>query len=296
MWPGPATYEVAGPNTFQAPAAYASISAPIRSLHVVRGERRGHGGAGQVGDAPLVEVEQVGGDLVVVVEGRREHRRVVGVDRHRDTGVDERPQRVVLDPVDRARRDVGGRAHLEHDPRLREVREQVGVLRGRAPVADALGPEQPDRLPDRLRAGRLPCVRHGVQARGARPVEVLGELCPRHADLRPAEPEADERVGAVLEGVLERRVRGRDAGLAGDVVDPAQHQAEVALGRDAARPRSPRCRRGCRARARPTCTAYRSARRSGGSGPRPSRAPPRRSAAGCPPACGRGRPRRGRRR
>ena len=58
------------------------------------------------------------------------------------------------------------------------------------------------------------------------------ELRPRHADLRPAEAEADQGVGAVVEGVRQGRVGGRDARLAGDVVDPAQHQAEVALGRD----------------------------------------------------------------
>ena len=44
------------------------------------------------------------------------------------------------------------------------------------------------------------------RALGASRVEVRCELGPRHPDLRPAESEADERVGAVLERVLQRGV------------------------------------------------------------------------------------------
>src|SRR5688500_18827827 len=47
--------------------------------HRLGGEARAHSGTGQVGDAALVETEQVCGDLVLPVEGGAEHRRVVGV-------------------------------------------------------------------------------------------------------------------------------------------------------------------------------------------------------------------------
>ena len=98
-------------------------------------------------------------------------------------------------------------------------------------MADPLRAEQPQRVPDGLGAGGLAGVRHAVQAGRPGRLEVRLELRPRHTDLGPAEPEPDERVDAVVERVGERRVGRRQPGLAGNVVDPAQHQAEVALGR-----------------------------------------------------------------
>ena len=107
----------------------------------------------------------------------------------------------------------------------------VGIQGCRGAVADPLRAEQPQGVPDGLGSGGLAGVRHAVQAGRAGRVEVRLELRARHADLGPAEPEPDERVDAVVERVGERRVGRRQPGLAGNVVDPAQHQAEVALGR-----------------------------------------------------------------
>ena len=118
------------------------------------------------------------------------------------------------------------------DAGVGQVRQQLGVLGGRDAVADPLGAEQAQGLPDRLRTGGLPRVRHGPQPGGPGGVEVRAELRPRHPDLRTAQAEAHQGVGAVLERVRQRRVGSRDPGLAGDVVDPPQHQPEVALGRD----------------------------------------------------------------
>ena len=89
-------------------------------------------------------------------------------------------------------------------------------------------------VPDRLRAGGLPGVRHAVQPGGAGLREVRRELLPRHADLRAAEAEADQPVRAAV--AARRRAwrrRAGEAGLAGDVEAPAQLDAEVGLGRAA---------------------------------------------------------------
>ena len=261
--------------------------------HVVGRERRADGGRRQVAQAGLVEVQQVGRDGVLLVEGGAEHRRVVGVDGDRHPGLDEPAQRVLRERGDGARRDVRRRADLQADPGLGQVREQGRVLGGRGAVADPLGAEQAQRLPDRLRPGRLARVRHAVQTGRAGRVEVRLELRPRHADLRPAEAEPDQRVDAVLEGVLQRGVGRRQAALPRDVVDPAQHEPEVPLRRD------PRVldRLGVGldrdAAQRPRCTACTSARRTAPADPRPSRGRPRRSGTGCRRPCGSGRRPRG---
>ena len=99
-------------------------------------------------------------------------------------------------------------------------------------MADPLGAQQPQGLPDRLRSGRLSRVRDAVQPGGPGRVEVRLELRPGYADLGAAEAEPDQRVGPVVQRVLQGRVGGGEPALAGDVVDPAQHQPEVPLGRD----------------------------------------------------------------
>ena len=83
-------------------------------------------------------------------------------------------------------------------------REQRGVLGGGGAVADPLGVQQLQGVPDRLRPGGLAGVRHAVQPGRARPLEVRLELRARHADLGSAEPEADQPLGAVVERVVER--------------------------------------------------------------------------------------------
>ncbi len=208
-------------------------------------------------------------------------------------------QRVLGERRDRAGGDVRGRADLQRDAGLGEVGEQRGVLGGRGAVADPLGAQQLERVPDRLGPGRLPRVRQAAQAGGAGGVEVRLELRPRHADLRPAEAEADQAVGPVLAGrtpASTRRPAARPRrGCRRSSAAPGRSPARPRRGR----PRSPRCRPRwpCRRRPRaaaPRCTACRSARRSGGSGPSPSRGRPRRSGSGCPRACGPGRRPRGR--
>ena len=134
---------------------------------------------------------------------------------------------------DRARGDVGGRADLQRDPVLGEVRQELRVLRGAGAVPDALGAQLRERVPDRLGPGGLARVRHGAQPGRYAPVEVRLELRPRHADLGTAQPEGDQSLGA--QPVVTRQPRGllgrREPGLAGDVEAPAQHGAEVGLGR-----------------------------------------------------------------
>ena len=63
-------------------------------------------------------------------------------------------------------------------------------------MADALGAQQLQRVPDRLGAGRLARVRDRVEPGGPRGVEVRLELRPRDADLRSAEAEATSPSGA----------------------------------------------------------------------------------------------------
>ena len=90
----------------------------------IRGEAGVDGGQREVGDPGLVEVEQAGGDLVLAVQRGAEHRRVVAVHRDDDAGLAHGPDRVLLDPLDDARRDVARGADLERDAVLGEVREQ----------------------------------------------------------------------------------------------------------------------------------------------------------------------------
>ena len=148
-----------------------------------------------------------------------------------DPGLDQRGQRVLGERRHRLGADVGGRAHLEHDAGGGEVLHQLRVLRGRDAVADALGAEVAQRVPDRLRAGGLPRVRDAVQPGGVSLGEVRRELRPRHADLRTAEAEAHQAVGLQPQGGVDRGVGAHEAELAGDVEAPAQREVELGLGR-----------------------------------------------------------------
>ena len=126
-------------------------------------------------------------------------------------------------------------------PVLGEVGQQRGVLRRprcRARCARRrAGAARPRPSPGRW--SRRRAARCAARRRG--PGRSRPGTAPRHADLGAAEPEADQGVGAVLERVRQRVLGGRQAGLAGDVVDPAQHDAEVALGRDPGVLDRPRC-------------------------------------------------------
>ena len=95
---------------------------------------------------------------------------------------------------------------------------------------DLVDAGQPQRVPHRLRPRGLARVGHRVEASGTGRGEVRDELLARHPDLRTTEPEPDEPVGCMVQGEAQRGVRSGDAGLPRDVVDPAQHEAEVTLG------------------------------------------------------------------
>src|SRR6478609_8517193 len=92
---GPAWYELAGPHSFL--RVDRGVLVDLRQdarLHVVLREGHPYGGPRQVGDAGLVETEQVGGDLVLAVERGVEHRRIVGVHGDRHARVAEGADRV----------------------------------------------------------------------------------------------------------------------------------------------------------------------------------------------------------
>ena len=98
-------------------------------------------------------------------------------------------------------------------------------------MPDPLGAQLPQRVPDRLRPGGLPGVRHRAQPGRAGLVEVRLELRPGYADLRAAQTEADQPVRPLLERDPQRLLGRRQAGLARDVEAPAQLDAEIGLGR-----------------------------------------------------------------
>jgi hypothetical protein len=189
-----------------------------------------HGGSGQRGHALGVQVEQAGSDRVLLLERRAEHRRVVGVDADRDAGGDQGRQRVLVERGDRAGADVGGRADLERDAAVGQVGHEHRVLRGRDAVADALGAEHVQRVPDGLRAGGLAGVRDAAQAGRPGPVEDGLELGPGYADLGPTQTETDQAVGLLLERDPQGLLGRRQARLARDVEAPAQLDAELVAG------------------------------------------------------------------
>ena len=147
-----------------------------------------------------------------------------------DTGLDHGDDRVLAQVGHRAGGHVGGRADLDRDLVRGQVGEQLRILDRGGAVTDPLGAELADGVPDRLRSGGLAGVRDAVQAGGPGRVEVRLELRSRYADLGATESEAHQARRAVIEGDPQRAVGALQAQLAGDVEDPAQHDAEVALG------------------------------------------------------------------
>ena len=119
------------------------------------------------------------------VEGRREHRRVVGVDGHRHAGRDQRRQRMLGQRRHRPGAHVGGRADLQRDAVLDAVRHQGRVLRGGDAVADALGAEVGRGRP-RSSRGPVDSPACGTRVQPGRPGprEVRRELRARHARSR----------------------------------------------------------------------------------------------------------------
>ena len=91
-------------------------------------------------------------------------------------------------------------------------------------------PSSADGVPDRLGTGGLARVRHR-RSPAARAASKCGWNCGRGTPISgPPSPNPTRRVGRVVERVGQRRLRGREPALTRDVVDPAQHQPEVALG------------------------------------------------------------------
>ena len=105
--------------------------------------------AGVEGADPLEELE-------LVAEVGAHHLRPVGCDREGDAVLDEGAEGgadgVLVGKC--LREQVRRGADLEHDPGVAEQAHQVRVARGEDAVADAVGPERLDDVPDLLRSGR----------------------------------------------------------------------------------------------------------------------------------------------
>ena len=208
-------------------------SRPAPALDVVGRERRPHAARARSATPASSRLEQVGGDLVLPVERGAEHRRVVGVDRDRRRRRRGTPGSGARRGSSTARVAMLDDGHTSSGmPRSARWASSAGSWAAEVPCPIRSAPSRSQRVPDRLRAGGLAGVRHAVQPGGPGGVEVRLELRPRHPDLGPAQPEADQGVRAVVEGVAQGRVGRGQARLPRDVVDPAQHQPEVALDRD----------------------------------------------------------------
>ena len=174
-----------------------------------------------------------------MIERGRKHRRVIGVDRHRDTGRDEAGQRMLSQRRHRPGADVRGRADLERDAVLDEIGQQPLVLDGVNAVPDAFGAEEVDRVPDRLGAGRFARVGHAVQAGRPSLIEVGLELGPVDAEFRAAQPETDQPGRALLERRRQRCLGGGPAGLTRRCRNTSAARDRSRVERGCGRPRSP---------------------------------------------------------
>ncbi len=108
-----------------------------------------------------------------------------------------------------------------------------------------------------LRSGGLASVRHAGQSKGPGPSEDIGEGRSGHADLRPAQPEADTGLRQVLLGPGDCPEARFKSELARDVEHPGKFHAELrehlaatlgqcsgqSIGRDAHKQVAVRCHR-----------------------------------------------------
>ena len=248
MCAGPAPYEVAGPNTF--PAAQPAGRRRRRSRRGSAPSRRsGANDARTRGRAPgrrrpassrssrsaaisysrFRVVPNIGGSSELIVT---------------DTPASRTPRSgCSVERGDRPGGDVGRRAHLQRDAGLGEVGQQRGVLGGRRAVPDPLGAEQPQRVPDRLRArwSRRRAARECSPA--ARAASKCGWNCGRGTPISgPPSPKPTSASGRVVERVVaasRRRPAARPRrGCRRSSAAPARSRARRRPGR----PRSPRCR------------------------------------------------------
>ena len=141
-----------------------SISARTAGLHVVgcaRGPHRHRRQPGQVGVGEVVGRAHRG---VLGGQPRAEQQRVVGTERDRRAGLEQRGQRHGGEVGVHAERDVGDRADLERDPGVDHPGQQVGVLDRADAVTEPAGVEQVDArgAPTRVRSAH----RRGAPAAG----------------------------------------------------------------------------------------------------------------------------------
>ena len=186
-------------STRQRPSAAARRSRRSRRAAAPARARRGTTPAPRRGPArprrPAPSPSSSRGDRVLVVERRREHRRVVGVDRHRHAGGDERRQRVLGQRRHRPGADVRGRAHLERDRRRRAgARAAAGRAAAAMPCPIRSAPRWVSA--SQIVSGPVDSPACGTLCRPAASAacEVRRELLARHPDLRAAETEADQPV------------------------------------------------------------------------------------------------------
>ena len=146
--------------------------------------------------------------------------------------VDHLLERVLVQGAHRAGGDVGGGADLQRDAVLGEVGQQLRVLGGAGAVADALGAQVGERVPDRLRArwSRPAC---GTECRPAAMARSkYGLNCGRGTPISgPPSPNETRPSGGRSHGDPGGLLGGLQARLAGDVEAPAQHHAQLGLRR-----------------------------------------------------------------
>lgn len=149
--------------------------------------------AERAGDARLVGrvgvQAQPRGELVLVLEVRSEHRRIVRVDGAADPGGDEHRQRVCLERGHGTGPEVRGGTDVQHGAAPDELTEEHGRLDGANAVAQPIGVQDLQASADRRLARHLAGVRNGAQATVADDAEGPGERLGRVERLQAAEPQ-----------------------------------------------------------------------------------------------------------
>src|SRR5581483_1102816 len=180
-------------------------------------------------DARLVEAARLEperrGQVVLTLEARVEHRRVVGRERADDPAPDEVRQRVELDRRDDPRTDVADEAGVEDDAAVGELAQDALVLDRADPVPEPVGAEVVERAADRLRPDDLARVRDRAQTLREREPERVGVELGGELPLEPPEADGDDAALAeprrVPDGVLRRLLDAVAVALEDDLVRDA---------------------------------------------------------------------------
>ena len=126
-----------------------------------------------VSQLTLLQAEALARHGVLAADRSAEIGRVVRTQRELHTGFVKRSQRVSFVALEDLRGDVGGRAHLEHDPALGDLLHQRRILDRAHAVRDAGDARQRERLAHRLGAvvlaGVARCSRGRAPPRSRRP-------------------------------------------------------------------------------------------------------------------------------